>query len=88
MGFAGILRALASGMEARVSAANEQAARFLFLFFRRIASQRRGRTVWGLGFRVLGLGTFSKLLYVVALHSKYTRALTLQNFCEAHMVPT
>jgi len=33
MGFAGILRALASGMEARVSAANEQAARFLFFIF-------------------------------------------------------
>jgi hypothetical protein len=53
MGFAGLLRALASGMDARVSAANEQAARlFFFVFFRRIASQSRSSTVWGLGFRV------------------------------------
>jgi hypothetical protein len=33
MGFAGLLRALASGMEARVSAANEQAARLFFFVF-------------------------------------------------------
>ncbi len=33
MGFAGLLRALASGLEAGVSAANEEAARFFIYYF-------------------------------------------------------